>query len=119
MPDVATAASRSRSAATSRRASNGSALIRLLRYRPRLLADFTDHARAPGFLTTVAGTCVLGGQFVILAGNLTVASLLWLVGGLLWIALIYAFFTAMTVCETKYFSFTAICLLTSEKTMLY
>ena len=76
-------------------------LIRLLRYRPRLLADLTDHARAPGFLTMVAGTCVLGSQFVILAGDLTTASLLWLLGGLLWIVLIYAFFTAMTVKEHK------------------
>jgi tellurite resistance protein TehA-like permease len=76
-------------------------LVRLLRYFSRLVADLTDHARGPGFFTLVAGTCVLGSQFVILAGDLTTAIVLWWLGVFLWFILIYSFFTAVTVRETK------------------
>jgi len=76
-------------------------LARLLRYFPRLLADLTNHARGPGFFTLVAGTCVLGSQFVILAGDLTTATVLWWLGLFLWLILIYSFFTAVTVRQSK------------------
>lgn len=76
-------------------------LLRLFRYFPRLLADLTDHARGPGFFTIVTATCVLGSQFVILSANYTVARILWLLGILLWVLVMYTFFTAVTVRETK------------------
>ncbi len=76
-------------------------LIRVLYYRTRLIADLMDHARAPGFLTSVAGTCVLGGQFVVLIGDPAMATWLWFLGAGLWLALIYVFFTAMTIREHK------------------
>jgi tellurite resistance protein TehA-like permease len=74
-------------------------LIRLIWHFPRLVTDLTDHARGPGFFTLVAGTCVLGSQFVIVANNFTVALLLWLLGVLLWVLIMYVFFTAVTVRE--------------------
>ena len=37
--------------------------------RDRVVADLLDHARSVGFFTTVAGTCVLGSQFVIVGGD--------------------------------------------------
>ena len=76
-------------------------LIRLTRFFPRIKADVTDHMRGPGFFTVVAGTCVLGSQLVIIAGQYTAASLLWLVGLLLWAVVMYTFFTAVTVAEDK------------------
>ncbi len=76
-------------------------LVRLLRYFPRVKADLTSHSLGPGFFTMVAGTCVLGSQFVILAGDTATASLLWFVGLFLWFILIFTFFTAVTVREQK------------------
>jgi tellurite resistance protein TehA-like permease len=60
-----------------------------------------NHARAPGFFTLVAGTCVLGSQLIILTGNYSAAWLLWLLGILLWLIIMYVFFTAVTVRENK------------------
>lgn len=76
-------------------------LIRLIRFFPRVRADITDHARGPGFFTTVAGTCVLGSQLVIVAGRTEAAGVLWLVGLMLWVLVMYTFFTAVTVREDK------------------
>lgn len=72
-------------------------LARLARHPRRLFADLTEHARGPGFLTIVAGTCVFGNQFVILARDFATARLLWFLGILLWLLLIYTFLTAVTV----------------------
>jgi tellurite resistance protein TehA-like permease len=76
-------------------------LGRLFWHFPHLLADLTDHVRGPGFFTVVAGTCVLGSQSVVVAEDLTTATLLWLLGVLLWLILMYTFFTAVTVRESK------------------
>lgn len=76
-------------------------LARLLFYTRRLASDATDHARGPGFFTMVAGTCVLGNQFVLLAGDRATALVLWSLGFALWHLLLYAFFTAATVKAEK------------------
>lgn len=76
-------------------------LLRVGRYFPRVLADLQDHVRGPGFLTTVAGTCVLGSQLIIVAGQVAAATLLWWLGLLLWLVVMYSFLTAVTVREEK------------------
>jgi tellurite resistance protein TehA-like permease len=76
-------------------------LIRLVRFFPRVKADIMDHARGPGFFTIVAGTCVLASQLVIVAGQYRSAGVLWLFGLLLWLLIMYTFFTAVTVREDK------------------
>ena len=76
-------------------------LARLLFFSRKLICDLTDHARGPGFLTMVAGSCVLGTQFMTLAGDRTTALVLWGLGFGLWHLLIYTFFTAATVKEAK------------------
>lgn len=76
-------------------------LARLIHYFPHVLADISSHARGPGFFTLVAGTCVLGSQFVIVAGNYTVGRALWLLGILLWPVVIYTFFAAVSLRENK------------------
>jgi tellurite resistance protein TehA-like permease len=76
-------------------------LIRLVRFFPRVKADIMDHARGPGFFTVVAGTCVLGSQLIIVVGRHRAAAALWFIGILLWLLIMYTFFTAVTVREDK------------------
>lgn len=75
--------------------------VRLLRFFPRLKADIMDHARGPGFLTVVAGTCVLGSQLIIVLGQYQIAAALWIVGLVLWVLILYTFLGAVTVQEDK------------------
>src|SRR5262245_64554894 len=75
--------------------------LRLVYYRTQLLDDLTHHARGVTFLTTVAGTCILGDQFAILTPLMPVAVGLWCIGLALWTVLLYTFFTAVTVREPK------------------
>ncbi len=74
---------------------------RLVRYPANCAADLQNPMRSVGFLTMVAGTCILGNQFAMLTSWLGVAAALWLFGALLWIGLIYAFFTFATIREPK------------------
>ncbi len=76
-------------------------LARLWRYWPEVRADLTSHARAPGFFTLVAGTCVLGSQLLIIAGSETAALALWLLGSALWVVIMYTFFTIITTVQEK------------------
>ena len=76
-------------------------LMRGIRHTNRLLADLADHGRGPGFFTIVAGTCILGNQTLIIAGQPTVARLLWGLGIALWVVVIYAFFTAVIIRKEK------------------
>lgn len=79
----------------------GLTLIRLVRYFPNVLADINNHARGPGFFTVVAATCVMGSALVVISGAITVAKALWLLGILLWVVIMYAFFTAVVIREEK------------------
>ena len=74
---------------------------RLLFFPRRALDDLRDHGRGPGYFTVVAGTCVLGSQLVILGGHAAVARVLWFAGLLLWVVVMYGFFTATIVREKK------------------
>jgi tellurite resistance protein TehA-like permease len=76
-------------------------LWRLIFYFPRLLADVKSHARGPGFFTLIAGTCVLGVQLWLVAGSRAVAWWLWGLGCVLWLVVMYAFFTAVTIRTDK------------------
>lgn len=79
----------------------GLTILRALRFRELLLRDISDHQRAPGFFTIVAGTCVLGTQNMIVTGAIEIATALWWLGLLLWFAVMYTFFTAVTVRQRK------------------
>ncbi len=76
-------------------------LIRCLLFPRRVAADLIDHVRGPGFFTIIAGSCVLGSQFVVLEANLTIGVLLWFLGSFLWFVLIYTFISAVTINESK------------------
>ncbi len=76
-------------------------LLRLIIFPAQFVADIKDHAKSPGFLTYVAGSCVLGSQFVIIANNHTAASVLFYIGTMAWLVLIYTVFTVFTVKKDK------------------
>lgn len=75
--------------------------IRFFRFHSYFLQDFTDHSKNPAYLTFVAGTCLLGTQFMLKTGKTTVSVWLFFVGLMAWIGLIYAFFTLVTIKENK------------------
>lgn len=79
----------------------GLSLLRVATARARIRRDFHDHATAPGFFTMVAGTAVLGTEFVVLVGRPEIAAVLWCLGIILWFTLTYSFFTIMTVIPEK------------------
>ncbi len=72
-------------------------LLRLLFYFNQVAADIRDNLRTATFFTLVAGSCVLGSQFVVLSAEITVAGILWAIGLALWLILIYLIFMSMMV----------------------
>ena len=76
-------------------------VVRLLFFFSRVTADIQDHVRGPGFFTVVAGTCVLGSALMIVLDRYRLAMVLWFVGIGLWVLIMYAFFTAVTVSTNK------------------
>jgi tellurite resistance protein TehA-like permease len=76
-------------------------LIRLAT-RPRLMgADLMSHSRGVGFFTTVAATCVLGTQVLLVGNSPRAATWLWYLGIGLWVALTYTIFALLTVKKSK------------------
>lgn len=76
-------------------------ILRLVWYPKEVISDMTDHMKGPGFFTLIAGTCVLGGQYILLFEIFQIALLLLVLGVLLWILLTYAIFTTLTIKENK------------------
>ncbi|HJU82942.1 MAG TPA: tellurite resistance/C4-dicarboxylate transporter family protein [Holophagaceae bacterium] len=79
----------------------GATLLRALIFPGRFRADWQDHQRGPGFFTTIAATCVVGIQFVVLRQDLATARILWWAGLGMWLVCMYAIFAGLTVKETK------------------
>jgi tellurite resistance protein TehA-like permease len=76
-------------------------VLRIVRYPERVKSDVFHHGRAVGFFTTVAATCVLGSQSLIIAGASRAAAALWFAGIALWAGITYTVFTALTVKPEK------------------
>jgi tellurite resistance protein TehA-like permease len=76
-------------------------IARALLFWRAFLADWTSHQRAPGFFTTVAATCVLGTQLVLLRHAPAAGLALWFLGLLLWAPCTYAVFVALSIREEK------------------
>ncbi|MBS0540217.1 MAG: tellurite resistance/C4-dicarboxylate transporter family protein [Proteobacteria bacterium] len=77
------------------------AVLRLFWHPRAVLADLADHQRGPGFFTLVAGTCVLGSQVVLIAGDYAIAAVLWFASIVLWLGLVYGIFAALSVKKVK------------------
>lgn len=75
--------------------------LRSSRYPRLFLADMTDHRLGPGFFTAVAGSCILGAQFLLMARSLAAGTLFLVLGTALWVGLTYTIFTALTVKRDK------------------
>jgi tellurite resistance protein TehA-like permease len=76
-------------------------IVRVVRHRDRVRADLTHHGRAVGFFTTVAATCVLGSQCLLIGGSTTAAFALWCAGIALWAVSTYGVFTVLMVKAEK------------------
>ena len=76
-------------------------VLRTIRYPRLFFADMTDHRRGPGFFTAVAGSCILGTQFLLMAHSLAAATVFLGLGVALWIGLTYTIFAAFTVKRHK------------------
>jgi tellurite resistance protein TehA-like permease len=76
-------------------------LLRIVWFGSLVLRDLVDHQRGPGFFTSVAASCVLGGQFVLISPNYPVALILWVLGIVLWVLLTYTILAAFTIKENK------------------
>jgi tellurite resistance protein TehA-like permease len=76
-------------------------VLRLIRFPRRVVADMAEHARAPGFFTVVAGTCVLGTDLAITAGLTRPAMVLWEIGIALGVVVMYSFFFAVVTRPQK------------------
>lgn len=79
----------------------GMTVTRILRYRAQVVSDVLDHGRSVGFFTTVAATCVVGSQFVILTDMWRTAAALWFGGIALWAIVTYGVLTVLTVKANK------------------
>lgn len=76
-------------------------ICRVIFFTKFFINDISNHSRGPGFLTLVAGTNILGSQFVVLSGNYKIAKLLYYAGFLSWVFLIYFIFIILTVRRNK------------------
>ena len=76
-------------------------VLRIVRHPAAVGADVMSHGRCVGFFTTVAATCVLGTQFLVVGAMPRAATALWYAGIALWAATTYTIFTALTVKRTK------------------
>ena len=75
--------------------------LRFARYREQVAADLRHHGRAVGFFTSVAATCVLGSQWLIVGGAWRLAATLWFAGIFLWGVTTYGILTILTVKTAK------------------
>jgi tellurite resistance protein TehA-like permease len=75
--------------------------IRFFRHHQWFLLDFTDPSKCPAYLTFVAGTCILGTQFILLAGKPIVSIFFFFLALTAWVFLIYAFFTLVAIKVNK------------------
>ena len=76
-------------------------VLRLIRYPSNVAADLNSHGRGVGFFTTVAATCVLGSQFLVVGERPRIAIGLWFAGIALWAILTYTIFAALTIRRSK------------------
>lgn len=76
-------------------------ILRLIWYFTFFKSDLTNHIAGTGFFTSVAGTCVLGIQYIVMFEYLTIAMSLLVFGILLWLFLTYTIFTTLTTQQNK------------------
>ncbi len=76
-------------------------IARIIKYPKVVWDDLHHHARGVTFLTLVAGNNVLGSQVAIITGRNDIALVIWIVGFILWMLLLYTFFLVNIMKEPK------------------
>jgi tellurite resistance protein TehA-like permease len=76
-------------------------LLRVIFHTRRMFRDMIDHQRGPGYFTWVAGTCIMGSQFVVIRQNFEMAVGLWALALVLGFGFTYTIFAGLTVKEDK------------------
>ena len=79
----------------------GLTLAKIGRSPAATLEDLAEYDRGVGSFTAIAGTCVLGSQFVAFEVSTAIATGLLAVGAVLWFVLVYAVFAALTIRDTN------------------
>jgi tellurite resistance protein TehA-like permease len=74
---------------------------RVAKYPRRVISDLADHVLGPGFFTVIAGTCVFGNQYLLMAKRPVPALGMWWVSVVLGAVMIYTFAAAMTTRDAK------------------
>jgi len=75
--------------------------LRMTRHTRRFFSDMISHERGAGFFTSVASSCIVGSQCILIAQSYWAAIGLWFVAIFLWLGLTYTIFTAYTIKENK------------------
>lgn len=76
-------------------------VARAFLYPHAFLADVRSHSRGVGYFTAVAACGVFGSQLLLQMGAVGVASLFWIVGGVLWLFVMYGALAIFTVSANK------------------
>lgn len=76
-------------------------ILRLVLFPKEVISNMTSHMKGPGFFTSVAATCVLGSQYILMFDNFQIAVILLIFGIVLWVLLTYTIFTALTIKQDK------------------
>jgi len=66
-------------------------IARISRYPQALMSDLSDSSKGPGFLTFVAGSCMLGVQYCLIRQTFMPAIILWVIAFITWLFFLYGF----------------------------
>lgn len=75
--------------------------LRLILNTGDFFRDLNDNGKGPGFFTLIAASGVLGSQFAVIKNMAGTAFVFWLVASIIWLILMYAFFTLIIIKKTK------------------
>lgn len=76
-------------------------LLKITWFARLYFQEIVDHRRGPGFFSIIAGSCVLGSQFVLIDHEYAAALVLWIAGIVLWVFATYAQFAAFIIKTEK------------------
>lgn len=76
-------------------------LGRLMLFPRALLNDFRSYELGPTFFTIPAASSVLGSQVILLLDSISGGLMLWGIGFISWISIMYGFFYAVTIASSK------------------
>lgn len=76
-------------------------ITKIIYFAPKMKQELQSHQVGPAYFTMIAGTTVYGTQVYVLFQMVTGAFILWMLGLILWLIIIYTFFTSVIVHKEK------------------